>query len=106
MSSYSSIFHLKRSMAKWRAVKSADRDLAAIASVGERLPAGGTGRRSAGGHARGVEIVYLADDFSADAALLKVKKADAGDWKMPDPIPLAAKENIQSRSTSTTPPTR
>lgn len=38
-----------------------------------------------------VEITYLADDFSADAALLKVKK-NGGDWEMPDPIPLAARE--------------
>jgi endonuclease G, mitochondrial len=42
--------------------------------------------------AQAVEIVYLADDVGADMALLKVKKVGDGNWSMPDPIPLAARE--------------
>jgi endonuclease G len=38
------------------------------------------------------EITYLADDFSADIALLKVRKASGADWTMPDPIILADRE--------------
>lgn len=39
-----------------------------------------------------IEIVYLAEDAAADMALLKVRQADGAEWKMPDPVPLAAKE--------------
>lgn len=38
-----------------------------------------------------IEISYLADDLAADMALFKVRKVD-GDWKMPDPLPLANAE--------------
>lgn len=38
-----------------------------------------------------IEISYLADDLAADIALFKVRKVD-GDWKMPDPLPLASAE--------------
>lgn len=38
-----------------------------------------------------VEVVYLAEDFAADMALLKVRKVD-GEWNLPDPLPLADAE--------------
>jgi endonuclease G len=42
--------------------------------------------------ARVLEVVYLADDFAADMALLKIKQADGAGFIMPDPIPLADRE--------------
>lgn len=44
--------------------------------------------------AQAFEIVYLADDVGADMSLLKIKKVVDGNWTMPDPIPLAAKEAV------------
>jgi endonuclease G, mitochondrial len=38
------------------------------------------------------EIKYIADDFSADAALFKITKTSDGGWSLPDPIPLADRE--------------
>ncbi|MBU3890355.1 DNA/RNA non-specific endonuclease [Methylosinus sp. KRF6] len=38
------------------------------------------------------DIAYLAEDAAADMALLKVKKAGAGEWSMPEPVPLAGRE--------------
>jgi hypothetical protein len=57
VSSYGSVFHLKRSMANWRPVKSADAAAQQIASRSEkgRFPAGGS-RRSAGRHSGRGEI--------------------------------------------------
>lgn len=40
---------------------------------------------------RVTQVVYLAEDFAADVALLKIRTADAP-WALPDPIPLAESE--------------
>jgi endonuclease G len=42
--------------------------------------------------ARVIEIIYLAEDFAADMALLKVKQVDGAAFAMPGPIPLADRE--------------